>query len=163
MSFVARMARFHEGFNALNLRTVVIYLQKCPGAPNATRGIEDADYRVLADGAEIATGRTGSNGRIEVRLRPGVTTIVEVLGSQYEVTRDGAALAAVTTTEGRKERLRYLGYHLGHGGPHGDGVDTNAEVFEYERSVLDFQAAHGVTTDGDETTLDTDLENDVGA
>ncbi|NLF32589.1 MAG: hypothetical protein GX591_17070 [Planctomycetes bacterium] len=162
MSLVARLVQLHQGFNALNIRTVCLYLQKSPGTPGITRGIDGADYRVLADGSEIARGRTGSNGRIDVRLRPGVTTTVEVLGSVYEVTRDAAALAAVNTTEGRKERLRCLGYQIGHGGANGDGVDNNAQVFEYERSVLDFQAEHGVTLDADETTLDGDLESDVG-
>jgi hypothetical protein len=39
---------------------------------------------------------------------------------------------------GTQERLRMLGYQIGHGGPEGTGV-SGVMTTEWERSVLDFQ------------------------
>ena len=70
----------------------------------------------------------------------------------------------MTTVTGQKQRLRLLGYQIGHGGPGGDGVDSNTNVMQFERSVLDLQAEHNFTTNAviDANTR-TAMTNDAGA
>lgn len=164
MISVARLIAGFNAFNALNVQTAVIYLQKYPGKPSTDAGIADLDYTVESNGIVTQTGRSTSNGKIEVRVLPGSKTVLKVMGSEYEVTVTKDAFAAVNTHIGRKERLRYLGYQIGHYGTNKNGVDNDATPrFEYERSVCDFQADHGNTHNADPTTIDTDLTADAGA
>ena len=65
--------------------------------------------------------------------------------------------------QGQKQRLRQLGYHIGHAGPDGNGVD-NANNMEFERSVLDFQTDSGVLNDANVTAaVQNQLTTDAGA
>jgi hypothetical protein len=127
---IARFVSIFDAFNALNVRTAVIHVQKYPGKPSVDAGVEDLDFEVLSDGVVTQTGKSAANGRIDVRVLPGVNTVLKVMGSEF----------------------------------HGNGVDNDATPrFEYERSVLDFQAEHNSTTDADPTTIDADLQVDAGA
>ena len=60
--------------------------------------------------------------------------------------RDAAALSAVTTVTGQQERLRMLGYQVGHSGA-GGAVD-GTQNFQLERSILDFQNDQNQFADG---------------
>jgi len=78
-------------------------------------------------------------------------------------TGDGRQGGAVTTVSGQKQRLRLLGYQIGHGGPDGNGVDNNAGVMEFERSVLNLQAEHNATTNAVvDANTQTFMTNDAG-
>ena len=161
---IARFVSIFNAFNALNVRTAVIYVQKYPGKPSVDAGIKDLDFEVLSNGVVTQIGKSTANGRIDVRVLPGANTVLKVMGSEFNVTVTNDAFAAVNTHTGRKERLRYLGYQIGRHGANGNGVDNDATPrFEYERSVLDFQADHSKTTDADPTTIDADLQADAGA
>lgn len=160
---IARLIRVFEAFNALNVRTAEIFIQKSAGPPNVDRGVADLEYEVLSNGVVSQTGRSGNNGRIVVRVLPGANTVLRVMGSEYQIFISTDPFDAVNTNTGRKERLRYLGYQIGRDGAQGNGVDNAAQSFEYERSILDFQGDHSLTTDADPATVEADLQNDAGA
>ena len=75
----------------------------------------------------------------------GAFSTLEVLGgaavAQYTVRIRNAAAEAVATPAGQQRRLRMLGYHIGHTGPEGNGVDGAAvPSLEMDRSISEFQA-----------------------
>lgn len=169
---VARLIADINAFNAIMVQKADIYIQKYPGPPNVNAGVEKLDYTVETNGRVTQSGKSGANGKIEVRVLIGSKTVLKVMGTEYEVSISGAAFAPVANHLGRKERLRYLGYQIGHYGPNKNGVDNNSTPrFEYERSVCDFQADKGNThdanpasvADGTASTIDGDLANDAGA
>ena len=150
---VARLVSASGAFNTLALPPPVpIHLHRSPDFPGgAARGIDSLDFRVVTGGAVIQAGRTGPDGKIDVRVPPGGSSTVQVLFggavvAEYEVTVDSAALDAVGTVQGQQERLRMLGYQIGHSGPDGNGVDGTAN-FVFERSMIDFQADQGIVMD----------------
>jgi hypothetical protein len=52
-----------------------------------------------------------------------------------------AAIEGVATDAGQQRRLRMLGYHIGHTGAEGNGVDGAAVPSrEVDRSIMEFQA-----------------------
>ena len=166
---VARQAINSLLHNVLSSRSVPILFHKSPGNDSGgDRAIPGIDWQVRAQGFLIQNGTTGNNGRIDMNIRGGSSTL-ELLDNgnvvaEYEVTASTAALAAATTVRGQKERMRLLGYQLGHGGPDGNGVDNNANVVEYERSILDVQADHGQTSDANVTAnTRNSLTTDAGA
>ncbi|MBU0753705.1 MAG: hypothetical protein KJ645_01105, partial [Planctomycetes bacterium] len=115
----ARIARLQAQFkasNALNVRTVVIFIQKYPGKPYKNRVISGLDYEVKVNDRVTQTGRTTSVGTITVRIPSGTTPVLKVMGTEYRITADNAKFAKEDTTKGKKERLRYLGYQIGHEG-----------------------------------------------
>jgi len=128
--------------------TVEIYFQRSPGVPHGgARGISGLKYRAYSGSRSlIQQGTTGADGKIDLRV-PGGSSTLELLHNgtvyaTYEVTVSRDALLAVTGVEGQKERLRLLGYQIGHAGTHGDGVDGSNNR-DFERSVLDFQVDKG--------------------
>ncbi len=164
MISVARLIAAANAFNALNVKTAVIYIQKYPGKPDINAGISNLEYTVESDGIVTQKGTSSANGKVEVRVLPGKKTVLKVMGSEYEVTVTNDAFSAVNTHTGRKERLRYLGYQIGHYGTNNNGVDNDTTPrFEYERSVCDFQSDHGNTHNADPTTIDNDLTTDAGS
>lgn len=144
---IARFMRAFEAHNAINVRTVDIYFQSYPGAPNVKRGVQGLDYEVLADGLPIQSGQTGDNGRIEVRVAPGVTTILKILGSEYDVSLIGG-FHPIEEIRGVQQRLELLGYNPG---PlHGDNRRANTynnRDEDTERAILNFQADSGLFPD----------------
>ncbi|HEY3065954.1 MAG TPA: hypothetical protein VGL09_09200 [Methylomirabilota bacterium] len=148
---IARLVRGSTAFNTLNVRTVPIHFQRSPGvATGNDRGIEGLEFQVLSAGAVIQRGRTPADGKIDVRLpTPQVTVRLLVAGvtaSEYTLSVANT-LDPVNGLSGQKQRLRMLGYQIGHDGADGNGVDA-VQNFRFERSVLDFQADHGLFTDG---------------
>ncbi|HXB72167.1 MAG TPA: peptidoglycan-binding protein [Candidatus Acidoferrales bacterium] len=151
---IARLVSSSAAFNTLALPPPVpIHLQRSPDFPGgAARGIDGLDFHVVSGGSLIQIGKTGADGKIDVRVPAGGSSTVQLLFNggvvaEYEVTRDDTALAAVNTVLGQQQRLRMLGYQIGHGPPDGNGVDGNVSL-NFERSILDFQADQGIVLDG---------------
>ena len=174
MSFFDFLSRFIRGsslFNTLNSRTVEITMQRSPGNPQGDkRGIDKLDYKVEINDREVVKGKTSQDGKIEVRIRGGSPSILKLLHNNnvvasYEVTSSTDALAAKTTTLGQKQRLRMLGYQLGHTGTDQDGVDNVNNNMEFERSILDFQVESSALNDANITdnTDQNKLETEAGA
>ena len=95
--------------------------------------------------------RTGPDGRVDVRVAPGSTVTLQILVNgasvaEYIIGLNTAAFDPVTTLAGQQERLRHMGYQIGHTGAGGDGVDP-VQVMEFERGLLDFQADAGLLPD----------------
>ncbi len=117
--------------NTINIPTVRIFFQKSPGKPSSdARGIVGLECRILHDGVAVRSVATAKNGLIEVPLSNNVATL-QVLDKgepvvEYEIARDDAPFDPVDTLLGQQQRLRHLGYQLGHGGPDEDGVSASA-------------------------------------
>lgn len=119
--------------NTIDLRTVKIVFQKSPGRPKGDkRGIVDLEFSIEADGQVIRAGKADKTGSIEVPVPNGEATLhllhKGTIVSTYAITSDDAPLAPVETLVGQQQRLRHLGYQLGHlgkGGAPGDGVGTD--------------------------------------
>jgi hypothetical protein len=131
------------------------------------------EFQVVVGGSVITTGRTTSDGLVNVRVPPGGTATLQLLFggkvvAEYEVAVDSSELADLNSVDaildpearsqdanellntaeiiGIQERLRMLGYHIGHGGTEGTGVSALLSV-EWERGVLDFQIDQGLLPD----------------
>ncbi len=151
--FISRLISGSTAHNTLSLPPAVpVFFQRSPDFPQGdARGIDSLHFQVRLNGTIIQSGQTGADGRIDVRVPVGGSSQLELLHNgtvvaTYTVSVSTAPLAAVTAIDGQKQRLRLLGYHIGHGGADGDGVDT-VQNMEFERSVLDFQADTGAFTD----------------
>lgn len=152
LATIARQALNSLLHNVLNSRVVPILFHKSPGNDSGgDRAISGLRWQVRAQGFVIQNGTTGNDGRIDMTVRGRSSTLELLHGgsvvARYDVSVSRAALAAANTVEGQKQRLRLLGYQIGHGGPDGNGVDNNASVMEFERSVLDFQADESLYDD----------------
>lgn len=153
---ISRLVSASTAHNTLSLPPAVpIFLQRSPDAPTgAARGIDGVDFQVTSGGTVIQSGgKTGADGRIDVRVPPGGSSTLQLLSApngtvlaEYEVTVDSGALDAANTVQGQQERLRMLGYQIGHSGADGNGVDNTANA-TLERSILDFQADQTLTID----------------
>jgi hypothetical protein len=141
---IARLVPGSTAANTINIPTVEIFLQRSPNRPSGDqRGIE-TDFEVVKNGAVIQTGRTGPDGRVLMRV-PGGSATLRVLASgavaEYDVTIRSAAIEGAATQAGQQRRLRMLGYHLGHAGPEGNGVDgAPTPSREMDRAIEEFQA-----------------------
>lgn len=167
-AYIARLLRDALGHNTLNTPTVPVIFQRSPGiASGNDRGIQDLDYRVMAGTAVVQTGRTGPDGRIDVRLQGGAVTL-ELLHAgttvaRYNVRARADAIEDVATTAGQQRRLRMLGYQIGPAGTDRVGVDGSTGR-RTDRAVLEFQADKGLETDGvPGTNTQNGLTTDAGA
>jgi hypothetical protein len=168
MSFIARQVLGASTFNTINVRTVEVFLQMSPGKPSGdVRGINAANFQVRdPTGAVIQAGATPANGRIQLQIQGGFSTLQVMTGAaaaEYAVRIRDAAAEAVAAAAGQQRRLRMLGYHIGHAGPEGNGVDgVAAPSRELDRSILEFQAdttainaagnVNGINSIGDNAT-----------
>jgi hypothetical protein len=171
---IARLVPGSTAFNTLATPPPVpVHFHKSADFPSGGRGIAGLDFEVEVQGAVIAQGTTGADGKIDVRVPPGGTAKIKILVagttvSEYDVTIDlnplsslnagdavldpGSAPQAAnettnaTSIRGTQERLRMLGYQIGHGGAEGTGV-SGVMTTEWERSILDFQVDQGLLPD----------------
>jgi hypothetical protein len=126
---MSRLVADGAGHNTINVRTVKLFFQKSPGKPKGdNRGIPDLQFRVLFDDLIVRELQTDKAGMIEVPLSDGKARL-DLLDageavSTYELAVDDAAMASVDSVLGQQQRLRHLGYQLGHAGSTGDGVGT---------------------------------------
>lgn len=137
--------------NVLNSRVVPILFHRSPGNDaGGDRAIAGIAWQVRAQGFVIQNGVTGADGRIAMTVR-GASSTLELLHNgavvaRYLVRASTGALAGVGTVTGQQQRLRLLGYQVGHAGADGNGVDGNQRL-EYERSLLDFQVDESLYDD----------------
>jgi len=142
---ISRLVAGSTALNTLNIPTVEIYLQKSPAKPSGDqRGIAGVDWEVVKDGDVIQTGTTGKDGKVEMWVPGGSATLrVKAAGAtaEYAVSVRNDRIEELDSVMGPQRRLRMLGYHLGHSGGEGNGVDGIARPSrEFDRSVLEFQA-----------------------
>ncbi|MBE0617305.1 MAG: hypothetical protein IH608_05190 [Proteobacteria bacterium] len=155
--------------NVLNSRSVPIRFHKSPGDDNGgDRAIAGLSWQVRAQGFIIQRGGvTGNDGLMNVTVRGGVSTLEllhnGIVVSRYEIRISTQPYDAVTTVTGQKQRLRSLGYQIGHTGPAGNGVDA-VNNMEFERSVLDIQVEAGLNDDANvEANTRARMTADAGA
>ncbi|MGB9698792.1 MAG: peptidoglycan-binding domain-containing protein [Thermodesulfobacteriota bacterium] len=147
--FLSRLTLDSKAYNTLNLNTVEIFFQKSPGKDKGDkRGIKGLKYRVISKGLTTPERETGEDGRVEMHIQGDQATLQLLWEgkavAEYIITISNADLAPETTLLGQQQRLRILGYQLGHAGNDQNGVDGNKQ-WETELSILDFQADHGLT------------------
>jgi hypothetical protein len=142
---IARLVPGAAAANTINIPTVNIFLQKSPGKPSGDqRGITGVNFQVVKNGAVIQSGTTPADGKIILQVPGGSATLRLTAGgatADYAVSVRNDAIEAASTAGGQQRRLRMLGYHLGHTGADGNGVDGSATpTTQFDRSVLEFQA-----------------------
>lgn len=124
------IARFVPGsplHDTINVRTVKVFFQSSPGRPGSgARGIPDLECRILHDGLPVRLLRSAKNGLVDVPLLDNRATL-EILHqgapvAVYELVADDRPFDPIGTVIGQQQRLRHLGYQLGHGGPDEDGI-----------------------------------------
>jgi peptidoglycan hydrolase-like protein with peptidoglycan-binding domain len=149
---ISRQRQGSTAFNAINSPPPVpIFFQKSPDAPSGdVRGISGMDFQATSAGV-TQRGTTGADGRIDVRVAAGGSATVQLMFNgrvvaEYTVTVDPTVPDAVTTVTGQQQRLRMLGYHIGHSGTDADGVDGTLGALT-ESAILDFQADQGILMD----------------
>lgn len=166
---IGRLVRGSNLFNTLNTRKVEIFMQMSPGNPGSDkRGIKDLQFQVSKDGAVIQSGKTGSDGKIAMRIRGGSSTLQLMFSgavvAEYTVGIRDTALDPITDQRGELRRLRVLGYQIGHTGSDNIGVDaTNpppAFTVEGDRSIFEFQSDNDIKAVG---TFDAATNNKLTA
>src|SRR5690349_10914738 len=90
--------------STLVLIKVTVWLSRSAGAPNDPHGIEGADWQLLENDISADNGTTGANGRIDLKLTPGLTHKLVTLGTTYEINIRTAALEPVTDFTGQQRR-----------------------------------------------------------
>ena len=143
---VPRRGEGEAGNAAIRLREIRVFIQKFPGT-NSRAGVDRLEYSVTVGDAPPVQGRTGSDGMITIRLAPGSTATLTVLGSVYEIGLTDE-LHPIEEMRGVQQRLAMLGYCPG---PL-KGDDARADAYvnpdaETERAILDFQADNGLFAD----------------
>ncbi len=152
---VARQVASSKRFNTLNTRVAELRFQKAPGEIHAKDRITGLKFRVVAQGDVIQEGED-DNGTIRMRVRgPSSDLLLLFEGkvvARYEVSVDLEDVDISLLNHGLQQRLRVLGYQIGHGGPAGDGVIEPGEppppgvppkvpenALDFERAVIDYQ------------------------
>jgi hypothetical protein len=164
-AFISRLVTGSTAFNTLNIPTVPVTFQTSPGVPSGNdRGIADLEFRVLSGANVIQTGKTPADGRIQVRV-PGGRSTLEILDgatpvATYDVRVHTQALEADSTIEGIQRRLRLLGYQIGRDGAETDGVSPNINK-RFDRAILDFQIDQKLNIDGRVDATTTTKINDA--
>src|SRR5262245_9566346 len=123
---IARQVVDSQSFNTINVPTVELLFQRSPGNNHNDRGIQGLKFQVEVNGSVIQEGETGKDGEIKM-LRPFGSEQLQLMFqggvvARYDVTLDDSELAPVDKKLGQQQRLRKLGFQLGHGGPFKDGV-----------------------------------------
>jgi hypothetical protein len=151
-SAISRQTQGSTNYNTLNSPPAVpVYFQKSPDFPDGdSRGISGMEFQVTSGGS-TQKGTTGADGRVDVRVAPGGSATLQLMSNgsvaaEYEITVDTGTPDAVTTLTGQQQRLRMLGYQIGHTGADGDGVDGIMGALT-ESAILDFQTDRGIVTD----------------
>jgi hypothetical protein len=164
---IARQVVGSAFFNTINVPTVELHFQRSPGNNQKDRGIQGLKFQVEVDGAVIQEGETGKDGKIKMLLPFGSAQLQlmfqGVVVARYDVTLDDSELDSIDKKAGQQQRLRMLGFQVGHGGPFNDGVTGDEKASDaaaerengekFERSVLDFQVEIG-NLPGNSTILD---------
>jgi peptidoglycan hydrolase-like protein with peptidoglycan-binding domain len=152
---IAKLVENSTANNTLNARTVNIFFQKFPGV-SGSPGIAGLEFTVTnPDGSVAQQGKTPSDGKIKIRISPGSSASLKILGSTYDVSLLGRTLFPRDELRGVQERLNILGYNAGT--LRADNQKANArdaagnmglnDSEPSERAILNFQADNGLFTD----------------
>ena len=143
---IARRGEGEAGNAAIRLREIRVYIQKFPGTSSRS-GVDPLEYSVTVGDATPVQGRTGGDGMITIRLAPGYTATLRVLGSVYEIGLTDE-LHPIEEMRGVQQRLAMLGYCPGPLKGDDEWADSyvNHDVAT-ERAILDFQADNALFTD----------------
>ena len=152
---IARLVPDSAAHNTLNTKTVTIFFQKFPGS-SSSAGIADLDFQVVnPDGSVAQSGKTPADGKIKVRLSPGSSAKLQILGSVYDISLLGRSLFPKDELRGVQERLNILGYNAGT--LRADNrkaalrdLQNNMGLNDSEpseRAILNFQADNALFTD----------------
>ena len=164
---IARQSSDSSAHNTINIPTAKIFFQQSPGVNKGDQGVEGLEYQVtsLVGGKETVIQpprKTNKEGLATVPI-PGESSQLQLLHlsqvvARYDVVIDPAGLDQTVAGPGVEQRLQALGYQMGQHGPSEDGVNApEKERYEFERSLLDFQADEEVRPDAnalDNSTLD---------
>jgi len=163
---IARLPSNSGAHNLVVMHNVELWFQKSPGVPGSEhREIRDLRYQLRREGNIVRSARVARDGKISFRAPLG-ETLVELLVdnrvvASYRVIVEEHALEAVNTVTGQQRRLRMLGYHLGHSGPSGDGVDGSMGS-RTEQAILNYQTDKGIAIVGNvDSATRNALTNDV--
>jgi hypothetical protein len=100
------------GLNTVNRRRIQIFFQRFAGT-NAASGIAGLDFTVTIGTAPPIVGVTPADGKVEILLAAGETAVLNILGSQYDVSLLVGGLHAIAELRGVQQRLNMLGYNAG--------------------------------------------------
>jgi len=145
---VPRRGEGEAGNAAVRLREIRVYVQQYPGTA-ARAGVGRLEYSVTVGDAPPVEGHTGRDGMITIRLAPGATARLRVLGSEYWIGLTDE-LFPIEEMRGVQQRLEMLGYCPG---PFPEGVaDVRADTYvnpnaDTERAILDFQVDNDLYAD----------------
>ena len=162
---ISRLLSSSGAHNTINIPVAEVFFQMSPGPSEGDdRGIDQLEFQVVHGGRTVQSGRTGSDGRILMRVHGGVSQLNLISGgnvvAQYTFTVRGDPFEAATEITGVQRRLRSLGYHLGHAGAAGDGIDGDVGA-RTDKAILDFQIDQGLVFDGKVGTHTRAKLNDV--
>jgi len=151
MAFISRASNATQNKNRLRVHKVKIYIQRFPGkiGTDQERGVTDKpDYQVTINGTAAEWGELDEDGGVEVYIPGGSKTILEVLGTSYELTIL-PSIEKHDTLLGCQRRLNLLGYY--------DAKVDDKYGKKTDKAALDFQADNGLDPNGkllDATTYD---------
>jgi peptidoglycan hydrolase-like protein with peptidoglycan-binding domain len=114
----------------LVFETLDLIFQRYPGT-DAASGIQGLEYEYTVAGSQPIRGTTGADGRARLRVPPGETANLKVMGAEYQV-RALTPMEPFNQTKGMQRRLNMLGYNAG------PVTGTLGPSTEY--AVLNFQA-----------------------
>jgi hypothetical protein len=101
-------------------------------------GAAVAEYDVTVEPNPLSDLNAG-----DATLDPGPKKVTPPAQEKTQAANEATNAVSI---RGTQERLRMLGYQIGHGGPEGTGVSA-VMTAEWERSVLDFQVDQGLLAD----------------
>lgn len=145
MAKVSRSSATKSNVNTLRFHRVKVYLQLFPGkfGEHEERAMStDVEYRLYIDDKFSQSGNLADDGSASLLIPSGGTARLNVLGTDYTL-KPRVSLAAADTVKGIQQRLRLLGYF------HRE-ADEKCDA-EFDRAVLNFQADHGLVTNGQAT------------
>ena len=151
----APVGRTSEGEDLANTLTAIrdvvrIRFQIAPGT-DAGLGIENADYRILSGGTEMANGQTNADGEIEVPLQPLLTgtVTVRIFESDFDLSLH-PGLQAVTTVAGQQKRYDILGYITGYqlGTAGSAAPDDGLDGTKTQQAIMNVQTDGNLAIDG---------------
>ncbi|MGK2231241.1 MAG: hypothetical protein ACI92O_000399 [Colwellia sp.] len=142
MAKVSRSSATKENINKLRFHRIKVYLQLFPGtfANEENRAMSvDIEFRLYINGKYAQSGNIAADGSATVLIPSGNKAELDVLGTMYALTPT-ANLAPFDSLKGIQQRLRLLGYF------HRE-ADEKWDA-DFDRAVQNFQADHGLHSDG---------------
>jgi hypothetical protein len=120
------------------LITYQVIFQRYPGS-DSSAGIADVPYTLKVDGQVVNSDKTPADGSVTVQAPAGKTAVLEIFGSQYELSVKDA-IEPLDTRKGVQRRLSMLGYYNGNI----EGIIGKRT----DEAILNFQADNALDTDG---------------